>query len=105
MSQIAIRVDGLGKKFRIGAPERYRTLRDTLADTLTAPVRWLRSNGNGSAAAETFWALKDISFDVKHGEVIGIIGRNGAGKSTLLKILSRITDMTEGEVDLYGRVG
>jgi lipopolysaccharide transport system ATP-binding protein len=104
MGQIAIRVEGLGKKFRIGAPERYRTLRDTLTDTLTAPVHWLRRARNGGAPAETFWALKDVSFEVKHGEVIGIIGRNGAGKSTLLKILSRITEPTEGHAEIHGRV-
>lgn len=109
MSDIAIRIDGLGKQFRIGAAERYRTLRDTLNDTLTAPFRFLRnlsgSGASGKAPAETFWALKDVSFEVKHGDVIGIIGRNGAGKSTLLKILSRITEPTEGYAEIRGRVG
>jgi lipopolysaccharide transport system ATP-binding protein len=104
MSSVAIRVDGVGKRFRIGAPERYRTLRDTLTDSLSAPFRALRT-GSSKSEAETIWALKDISFEVKHGEVIGIIGRNGAGKSTLLKILSRITAPTEGRAEIHGRVG
>jgi lipopolysaccharide transport system ATP-binding protein len=105
MSDVAIRVERLGKQFRIGAPERYRTLRDTLTDTLTAPFRFIRTGGSGKAPIETIWALKDVSFEVKHGEVTGIIGRNGAGKSTLLKILSRITEPTEGHAEIHGRVG
>ena len=103
MSNLAIRAERLGKRYRIGARERYRTLRDSLTDTLTAPFR-----GRNREAAEetenTFWALKDVSFEVKHGEVIGIIGRNGAGKSTLLKILSRITEPTEGQARMRGRI-
>lgn len=106
MSDIAIRVDHISKRYRIGVPERYRTLRDTLKDTFTAPFRFLRDGDPGkNSAAETFWALKDIAFEVKHGDVIGIIGRNGAGKSTLLKILSRITEPTEGQAEIHGRVG
>ena len=105
MSNVAIRVEGLSKQFRIGSAERYRTLRDALTDTLTAPLRLLRNGGAAKAPAETIWALKDVSFDVKHGEVIGIIGRNGAGKSTLLKILSRITEPTRGHAEIHGRVG
>jgi len=105
MSDIAIRAEGLGKQFRIGSPERYRTLRDTLTDALTAPFGFLRKGGSSKAPSETFWALKDVSFEVGHGEVIGIIGRNGAGKSTLLKILSRITEPTEGHAEIHGRVG
>src|SRR5450759_4722398 len=105
MSDIAIRVENLGKSYRLGKRERYRTLRDTLADVVTAPFRRLRSGASLDAPAETIWALKDVSFNVKQGEVIGIIGRNGAGKSTLLKILSRITEPTEGHATIHGRVG
>jgi lipopolysaccharide transport system ATP-binding protein len=105
MSDIAIRVENLGKRYRLGKRERYRTLRDTLTDLVTAPFRRLRSGPSPDAPAETIWALKEVSFDVKQGEVIGIIGRNGAGKSTLLKILSRITEPTEGHATIHGRVG
>jgi lipopolysaccharide transport system ATP-binding protein len=105
MSDIAIRVEGLSKQFRIGSTERYRTFRDTLTDTLAAPFRFVRNGGSHKTPAETIWALKDVSFEVKHGEVIGIIGRNGAGKSTLLKILSRITGPTKGHAEIHGRVG
>ena len=98
----AISVKGLGKKYTIGGPqERYRTFRDAIANSVKAPFRRLSS----SEPPQEFWALKDVSFDVEPGEVVGIIGRNGAGKSTLLKILSRITSPTEGTVDLVGRVG
>jgi lipopolysaccharide transport system ATP-binding protein len=102
MSDIAIRAEGLGKRYRIGKRERYRTLRDSITDTLTAPFR--RSGKSSNESEETFWALKDVSFEVKQGEVLGIIGRNGAGKSTLLKILSRITEPTEGQAEMHGRV-
>lgn len=102
MSDLAIRVENLGKQYRIGGPQTAnRTFREAIMDSLTAPVRWMRGERK---SMETFWALEDVSFDVKQGEAIGIIGRNGAGKSTLLKVLSRITKPTKGRVELYGRV-
>ena len=91
MSDIAIRCENLGKQYRIGERECYKVLHDTIADTISAPFRWFTN-----LQSTSFWALKGVSFEVKHGEAIGIIGRNGAGKSTLLKILSRITKLIEG---------
>ena len=107
MRDIAIRVENLGKQYRIGKQERYRTLRDTLTETVTAPFRWLRNgrSANGNGEPDQIWALKDLSFEIPRGQVVGIIGRNGAGKSTLLKVLSRITEPTEGHAELSGRVG
>jgi lipopolysaccharide transport system ATP-binding protein len=102
MSDAAIRVRGLSKRYRIGERVRYRTLRDSLTDTLMGPFRRARKLSGGG---EEFWALKDVSFEVKRGEVVGVIGRNGAGKSTLLKLLSRITEPTEGVAEIHGRVG
>ncbi len=109
MNDIAIRVEDLGKRYRIGtAPERYKTLRDTIAAGVNAPFQRLR---RGSAVTSTstetssIWALRDISFEVQRGKVLGIVGRNGAGKSTLLKILSRVTEPTEGNAEIHGRVG
>jgi lipopolysaccharide transport system ATP-binding protein len=101
MSDIAIRVENLGKQYRIGGKQANRTFREVLLDSFAAPVRWMRGERK---AVETFWALNNVSFEIKQGEAVGIIGRNGAGKSTLLKVLSRITKPTKGRVDLYGRV-
>jgi len=106
MSNVAIRVEGLGKQYRIGAQQaRYKRFSETMMDLLASPVRRLRQLGQPPPPEETIWALRDVSFEVGQGEVLGIIGRNGAGKSTLLKILSRITEPTEGYAELDGRVG
>jgi lipopolysaccharide transport system ATP-binding protein len=111
VSDTAIKVEGLSKRYRIGAQQQaYKTIREKLNETALTPFRAAKSlltrngNGNGHSKCEIFWALKDISFEVERGEVIGIIGRNGAGKSTLLKILSRITEPTEGYADMRGRI-
>ena len=104
MSDIAIRAENLSKKYRIGQREPYRTLRDTLAEAFTKPLRAFRSNGSESAS-NTIWALQDISLEVKRGEAVGIIGHNGAGKSTFLKILSRVTEPTSGRATIRGQVG
>ena len=104
LSQLAVRVQGLGKQYRIGGRHvPYKTLRESLLGLVAAPLRILRRHRAG-AKTESFWALRDVGFDVRPGEVVGIIGRNGAGKSTLLKILSRITEPTEGHAEIRGRV-
>ena len=99
-----VRVRNLSKRYYLPGPRSLNpTLRGSFAETVKAPFRRLR--GGRHAREEMLWALKDVSFDVEPGEVVGVIGRNGAGKSTLLKIISRVTRPTAGEVDLYGRVG
>jgi homopolymeric O-antigen transport system ATP-binding protein len=127
MNQTVIRVEGLGKRYRIGEGVRHTALRHLIGDVLRAPVRLLTGSshssnprpGAGSLAGNTvpgaavsangnsrfIWALKHVNFEVRQGEVVGLIGRNGAGKSTLLKILSRITRPTEGHAEIHGRVG
>jgi lipopolysaccharide transport system ATP-binding protein len=105
MSDIAVRVDGLGKAYRIGRREPYKTLRESLESAFAAPFRALKRRGMREHPETVLWALKDVSFDIKRGEAVGIIGRNGAGKSTLLKVLSRIVTPTEGAVVLDGRIG
>jgi lipopolysaccharide transport system ATP-binding protein len=107
MSDVAIAADNLSKCYKIAheheSVKHYRTLRD---DLISLPRKLLGSfRSNGNSKPEAFWALKNVSFEVKKGEVIGIIGRNGAGKSTLFKILNRITQPTSGGADIYGRVG
>src|SRR5690348_5683183 len=106
-----IRAEGLGKRYRIGATAlRPRSFREAVVRVAGAPLRQLgrlrRIGGNGDdAAADLVWALKDVAMEVRHGEVLGVVGRNGAGKSTLLKVLSRITEPTTGYAEIRGRVG
>ena len=102
-SDVAIRCENLSKQYRIGSPNSYRTLRDAISTTALAPFRRFKSNGhNGNGY---IWALDNASFEIKRGEVVGVIGLNGAGKSTLLKILARITTPTRGHAEIHGRVG
>ncbi len=103
MSDIAIHAENLGKQYTIGQrPAAYTTLRESISTAFSSPVKRLTA-GNGSD--NKFWALRDVSFDVMKGQVLGVIGRNGAGKSTLLKLLSRVTEPTEGKAVINGRVG
>ena len=99
MSSIVIRAEGLGKQYRVGERERYLALRDVLMRAVRSPLKWFRP-----AKSEFMWAVKDVSFQVEHGEVIGLVGRNGSGKTTLLKILSRITRPTTGMAEVRGSV-
>lgn len=102
-SNLAVRVEGIGKRYRSDrTPGSYGTLRDALSSAARLPLARLTDK---AAAHSEFWALRDVSFEVQQGEVLGIIGRNGAGKSTLLKLLSRITEPTTGRVELRGRTG
>ena len=107
MKDIAIRVENMGKQYRIGAPvARYRTLRETLSGAAAAAFHRLgHASSRNADGPDQIWALRDVSFEVRQGQVLGIIGRNGAGKSTLLKLLSRVTDPTEGHAEIHGRVG
>jgi lipopolysaccharide transport system ATP-binding protein len=109
MSDIAIRCEDIAKQYRIGERESYKALRDVITDAVKRPFQRLRQAERGSGRngnrKPTIWALQHVSFEVRQGDVIGIIGRNGAGKSTVLKILSRITEPTRGYAEIHGRVG
>lgn len=104
----AITIENITKRFRINHATAgrtgYHTLREAVMDKLLAPIRNLRT-GAALGKVEDFWALKGIDLAIQPGEAVGLIGRNGAGKSTLLKILTRITDPTDGRIELVGRVG
>ena len=105
MSRPAIHLENISKLYRLGRNTQVGSFRDAFGDAVASTFRRFRGFGEDRAKNDDFWALKDISFEVQPGEAVGILGRNGAGKSTLLKILSRITEPTEGMARLRGRVG
>src|SRR5665811_74577 len=105
MSDIALRTVGLSKMYRIGGErEKYRTLRDTMVQAAKRPLERIRHPGAATHLSEELWALRNIDLEVRRGEVLGVIGRNGSGKTTLLKVLSHITEPTEGRAEIRGRV-
>jgi lipopolysaccharide transport system ATP-binding protein len=111
MNDLAIRAVGLGKRYRIGAQVSYKAMRDTIMEAVKAPLRatagWMRGHKSTKPAVEAsqLWALRDVAFEIKQGQAVGIIGRNGSGKSTLLKVLAQVTEPTEGYAEIRGRVG
>ncbi|MDQ6891342.1 MAG: ABC transporter ATP-binding protein [Acidobacteriota bacterium] len=105
MADVAIRVDGVGKRYKIGGPtESYGSLRDTISRALARPFRRPSPKTHPGGDPRSFWALKNVSFELPQGRALGVIGTNGAGKSTLLKVLSRITEPTEGMAEIHGTV-
>jgi lipopolysaccharide transport system ATP-binding protein len=116
MRDVAVRVENLGKLYRLGQTVGYKTLRESLTNAVTTPFRRRRAISREPSStsdepqatkrkSDYIWALRNVSFEVRTGEAVGIIGRNGSGKSTLLKVLSKITTPTEGYAEIYGRVG